>query len=342
MSHGIYNKDRDFQVSEQVQWHKLTREKTPEKSDFPEIVAAPLFYGDNQLATHGKSKFFIPISTDDNLPVANPSACGEDGSYCLFTPKQAYSWVEEVLAGTGFKVQSLGMLWNRSVWFISTELTELKDMTIGDGRETKFQFNFSGGLDKSMSPQCELSSTICVCANTVSISRTSGKVLFASKATRNFKVRLESAKSEIENAVGMAKIFKSSMDNLAKKPCNKDRAERIFAGYLTPGEAVKMSTRTRNFVTELATLHEKGLGNRGETEFDMLNAYTQALTRGTEKTTVSAGQLFASSEFGGNADEKASFAKLLTVRRMQLPVIEKRGEELLKVPAAPETVLAGN
>lgn len=360
MAHGIYNKLRDFQKSLEQQWHKLTIIGQPTRNDFPDIVPMPLYYNGGTSADYGNRRFFIPVAKDDMLPVA-PPYCGETlvddtekgcedvrgdkdkrGTYILFTPREAWDWTCDVLAGTRYTVDSIGMLWNRSFWFISVNLEELRSLSVGDGRQANFQLNFSGGLDRSVSPQAELSSIVVVCHNTISLSRASGQVLFHERATKHFSDRLEAAKDQVGKAVGMTAVFKAAMDSLAKNPCTPDRAQRIFAGYLTPAanddsKPVKMSTRTRNAVDELTVLHTRGIGNRGETEFDLLNAYTQRLTHGSEKATTSMGRRFASSEFGDNADSKAAFLNLLTRTdeksglRDELAATEARGERLLAV-----------
>jgi len=222
------------------------------------------------------------------------------------------------------------MLWNRSFWFISTNLSELKSLSVGDGRQTNFQLNFSGGLDRTVSPQCELSSIVAVCHNTISLSRASGKILFHERATKNFSDRLNVAKSEIEKAIGMTAVFKAAMDSLANNPCNETRARNIFAGYVTPDGEDEMSTRAKNTVGELAMLHTRGIGNNGKNEFDLLNAYTEFQTHGSVNAKTSPGRRFVSSEYGNNADSKADFYNLLTTNRTSLETIERRGEELLK------------
>ena len=345
MSHGIYT-SRDFQVAEEMAWHKLTRLAKPQIGDFPEILPMPLYFNGGKEMTFGNRKFFVPVAQDDMLPVA-PPYCGETiididvkncpadardkrGTYILFTPREAWQWVSEVLAGTQYNVQSIGMLWNRSFWFISTELTELKSLSLGDGRKTNFQLNFSGGLDRTVSPQCELSAIVAVCHNTISLSRASGQVLFNERATKNFTDRLEASKGEVEKAVGMAAVFEAAMSGLAKNPCNNSRAERVFAGYCTPEGEKKMATRTVNTVKDLVNLHENGKGNHGRTEFDLLNAYTERLTHGSPEAKVPMGRRFASSEYGNAADSKAEFLKVLTTERNnRLESIERRGEELL-------------
>jgi hypothetical protein len=347
MAHGIYT-NRDFQVSLEIAWHKLTRVEKPKLEHFPDIKPMELYYNGGKAMTYGNRKFMVPIAQDDMLPVA-PPYCGETivdetdkncpakaedkrGSYILFTPREAWAWVAEVLAGTGYNVQSIGMLWNRSFWFISTELTELKSLSLGDGRQTDFNLNFSGGLDRTVSPQCELSAIVAVCHNTISLSRSMGKVLFNERATKNFSDRLAASKGEVEKAVGMAAVFDAAMLGLANKPCTLQRAERIFAGYVTPEGDKKMGTRTVNTVKDLVNLHANGVGNHGESEFDLLNAYTERLTHGSTEAKTSLGRRFASSEYGNNADSKADFLRVLTTdRAIKLDAIEARGQELLMV-----------
>lgn len=345
MASGIFNTKRDFQVSEKMQWHKLTKLEKPTIEHFPEIKAMPLYYNGGKDMVFGNRKFHVPVAMDDMLPVA-PPYCGETiieetengceakekdkrGSYVLFTPKEAWQWVTEVLAGTTYDIESIGMLWNRSFWFIGTTLTELKSLSVGDGRQSNFQLNFSGGLDRTVSPQCELSSILPVCHNTISLSRASGKILFHERATKNFTDRLEASKGEVEKAVGMAAVFKVAMDSLANNACNDTRAKEIFAGFITPQGETKMSTRATNTVNELTKLHRHGIANKGETEFDLLNAYTELLTHGLETAKVSMGRRFASSEFGNNADSKSAFYNLLTTNRNDLAQVETRGRMLV-------------
>jgi len=202
-------------------------------------------------------------------------------------------------------------------------------LSVGDGRKVNFQLNFSGGLDRTVSPQCELSSIVAVCHNTISLSRSSGKILFHERATKHFSNKLDASKSEVSKAVGMSAVFKAAMDSLAEKQCSDTRAKEIFAGFITPPELTKISTRGENTVKQLTHLYRNGIGQQGKTEFDLLNAYTELLTHGSPETKIPIGRRFASSEFGNNADSKADFYNLLTSNRPQLQIVEERGKELL-------------
>lgn len=315
MSHGI--QERDFQIAETMAWHKKTKLKKPEQTDFPVITGIPLFLENGQAAKYGEKPYFMPISEDDGLPVAPPYCLD---SYTIFQPREAWQWVCEVLVATSFDIKSIMMLWNRSFWAISTELTELNAIKSVAGRESKFYLNFSGGLDRAASPQGELSTILAVCNNTISLSRLTGQMLFKERLTKNFKTKLEAGKSEVEKAAGMAAVFSATMESLANNNCSQGRVERIVAGFISSPDTEKLSTRAKNTVQDVATLFKTGRGNNGENEFDMLNAWTEYNTEGMRdgKSSLDSFKRFQSSEFGGNSDSKAEFARLLTTGRGNL------------------------
>ena len=333
MAHGIFTK-RDFQIAEKPAWHKLTVLETPTKEHFPELESVTMEYHTGKHRPNGEPLYSPVIIGGETRAIAiakdDGEICGEcynPNSYTLFSPREAWDYVAGVLAGTGYTVESIGMLWNRSNWFISTRLDELKSVKMG-GRETNFMLNFSGGLDKSMSPQAELSSTVVVCANTLSVSRMSGERLFKIRATKNFGDRLKETVSEVEKACGMAAIFKAEMDKLANNTCNVDRAQKVLTGFFTPREVTKaseMSTRSKNQVRQITNLFLDGIGNSGRTEFDLLNAVTELGTRGNGKND---GKAFGSGEFGGWADTKAEFASVM-INPAKLQTVEERGKALL-------------
>src|SRR5690606_26191222 len=105
MGHGLYTQ-RDFQISEEVAWHRLTTVKTPEQEDFPAIEAQDIMLGDQPLKIGGEI-WQVPVSLDDGNPCGDPF---NSKTYTLFTPRAAWDYVGEVLAGTGYQVKSIGML----------------------------------------------------------------------------------------------------------------------------------------------------------------------------------------------------------------------------------------
>lgn len=301
MSSGLET-SRDFQVGLEKAWHHQTIIKTAiTRDDFPIIVPAPLTYqvGD-QLREWGG--MIVPVSLDDGLPVGTASG----RSYTLFTPRDAMSYLSEVLGGTGHKVESLGMIFDRSRWFVTYSLDELAGVApAGEA----FKLTASGGLDKSQSPMFSLTHIVAVCANTVRIAR-AGRALFSSKLTKGFSSRLEASRTALGEVVGMARVFNETLRGLERAPASVDEARAVYAADLSESGAVLSSARSANLLDELLVGFRSGRGNGGATRLDVLNGFTEVMGQGLAGMTSrrDAFSRWQSSEFGGFSDRKSAFA----------------------------------
>lgn len=316
MSHGIVELNRDFVYGLQGQgkdWHGLTQERPAITRElFPVMVPSRLV-----TETGFKTPWHVLLANDDGQPCGGPF---NPQSFGYILPQKAWDMVMDALGGTHFTVERCGMLWDRSFWFVSVALEELKAIT---RKGEKFQLNFSGGLDGNNSPQGELSHIRAVCWNTISASRNTGEYLFKIRQTKNSKVRLDAAKEDVEKAVGMAAIFNKTLASLEATSATVDVARLAYAGDVArhggdfrikvsdkTGEAKE--NRSRNTVDELVSLFESGDGNTASTRADILNGYTQFFTRGRADSKKNPWAMVATSEFGGNADRKAAFLDCLT------------------------------
>lgn len=319
MSHGIIS-IRDFVYGLEGQgkdWHGLTQERqgplTPQL--FPEFQERELFYFDDDGNKNLHSDKIL-ITKDDG------KACGKPfnpKSFGYILPQVAWGMIEQALEGTNYTIERVGMLWDRSFWFVSVSLDELKEIA---RKGEAFQLNFSGGLDGNDSPQGELSHIRAVCWNTISASRRSGEYLFKIRQTSHSHDKLEDAKSEVEKAVGLAALFNKTLAQLESQECSVDIARFAYAGEIARhnGDFTVTKTkggenrenRSRNTVNELVSLFQSGDGNNGETMADLLNGFTQLHTRGRKETKKNIWTQVASSEFGTAADRKAEFLTVLT------------------------------
>ncbi len=305
MSSGLET-SRDYQVGLVQAWHRQTRIVTEIGADqFPEIVRVPLTYtvGEELREWAGMT---VPVSLDDGLPVG--TASGE--SYTLFTPREAMAYLGEVLAGTGHRVESLGMIFDRSRWFVTYSLDELQEVA-PDGEA--FKLTASGGLDKSQSPMFNLTHTVAVCANTVRLAR-AGRALFSSKLTKGFASRLEASRTAMGETVGMARVWNETLRGLEKAKATVDEARAVFAADLSDNGADLRSARSSNLLDELVVGFRSGRGNAGATRLDALNGFTEVFGSGLVGATSRRDSFsrWQSSEFGGNADRKSAFASAIT------------------------------
>jgi len=308
MSHCIEKRDFVYGLEGQGHdWHGLTVEK-------PGPLTKELFPKFREVGLQTAEGLVIPwrvlVTDDDGQVCGNPFT----DSFGYILPGRAWDMVGEALNGTKYTVERVGMLKDRSLWFVSVSLEELKDIA---RKGEAFRLNFSGGLDGGTSPQGELSHIRVVCWNTLSASRSQGEHLFKVRQTKNSGDKLEEAKKEVEKAVGMATLVNKALTQLEETPCNVDAARYAYAGEVAAHGADfkitftkagdKRENRARNTVDAMIGLFNTGQGNRGETKADLLNGFTEYLTHGRKDSKKNIWNTVVSSEFGGNADRKASF-----------------------------------
>ena len=88
----------------------------------------------------------------------------------------------------------------------------------------------------------------------------------------------------------------------------------MAAGYfcISTGKE-EIATRSYNAATEIATLFSRGMGNRGENLYDLVNGATEYWTSGAGvgKATASLGSRVYRSSMGSAADHKAAFVAMM-------------------------------
>lgn len=335
MAHNLQERDKQFGLV--MAWHGLTNivEKLTKETAFPwDIQTAPLFrqveqgYIQHKASEQGKG-WATAIASDDGLPVGNGQPFNLD-SYSLQTPLDAWQYMEERLNGVDYQTVSALTTGNRSKFAISNKLVELEKIKTADGNEVELVFNFIGSLDKTLPIHLNISSIRVVCENTLMMNflKTDGFKLRL-KHTKNVADKLEANKELVEQAVGYSAVVKATFDSLIKQSCSVDRAQRIYTGFLASEGAEEMSTRLGTLVEQHIECFQRGLGNQGQNEFDLLNGFTQLRTRGYADSKKSAWSTFESSELGSFAREKTEFASLLVERGEPLSKVEARGKTLL-------------
>jgi hypothetical protein len=331
MSHGIIN-TRDFVYGLQGQgtdWHGLTQERQGPLT--PQLF--PLMEEEEIITRSGVVlPWKVLTSKDDSQPCGIPF---NPKSFGYILPQVAWGMIEQALSGTHYTVERMGMLWDRSFWFVSVSLDELKEIA---RQGEAYQLNFSGGLDGNDSPQGELSHIRAVCWNTISASRRSGEYMFKIRQTSHSHDKLADAKSEVEKTVGLAALFNKTLAQLEAQKCTVDVARHAYAGDVArhggdfritkTKSGVNRENRSRNTVDELVSLFESGKGNSGETRADLLNGMTELMTRGRKDSKKNIWTTVASSEFGGNANRKATFLNYLTDEDEFSSLIEEGKEAL--------------
>ncbi len=329
MAHKLEERDAQYGVIQA--WHGLTKIVeliTPEIA-FPwGVLLAPVSYElpDGKKKAHGS--YHLPIADDDFLPLGSGVPINLD-SYTLRCPKDLWKLRDAVVTGTENLVVSAGTVQNRAKFFISTKLVELEKVKLDDGSEMELLLNSMGSMDKSLNEQHSISSTRIVCNNTLMMSFLRDTIKFRYRHSKNMSAKIDADKPLIEKVAGFSAIVKATFDSLLAEPCDKDRAERVYTGLIASDGQETVSSRARGMIDEHITAFQRGDGNAGKTEFDLLNGWTQPKTRGYSDSEKSKWDTFETSEFGAYANQKTRLADLLVNDRPALSKIEQRGAALL-------------
>ncbi len=255
------------------------------------------------------------------------------------------SLVEQSISGTDHKIVSVGSVRNRGRVFLSIELQGMEKFKAG-GREFSAFLNYGNGHDKSSVLWVNTSNICTVCDNTFSAnlfevenkrkdSQTDSKddLKIRVRHTKNAAMRFPAIAQIVDKAIGVQAEFALAMESAEKVSLNADSARKLFAGFVAPLEAEKLSTRAENTVDRLVMLFSHGNGNQGRNLGDAFHAvtdyYTHESAGGENKE-----KQFLSSEFGSAGQRKQDFFSLIRDDKKRtmsekLAEISKRGESLL-------------
>lgn len=350
MAHNITEIDKQ-QGIEQA-WHGLT-EIAPEinrKNIYLgqwDIEPFDLFDGQGRptgfRALGCTDKAEIPILDDDGKPTdQNERLILGEAFRKSYTPLNNQEFLDLVfnsIAGTDHKVVSAVSVCARTKISVSVllNLEKLK----GAGREFLPYLNYRTGHGKKATLEVNTSTTCGVCDNTITLDQLflrqlmednpTGQVAFLRKHSKNLKATLPEMANMVDKAIGVQAEFISKIDKLANIPCQQNRAEKIYTGFVTPDGAEKLSSRARGIVDSLLSLFTRGAGNKGENMADLFSGVTDYYSH--ESAGQNRWKQFVSSEFGAGANRKSEFWKACQLDKAgeysSLTRLEDRGEKIL-------------
>ena len=221
--------------------------------------------------------------------------------------------------GIKYTIQTLGTLKQGKLFFASIEIADDAERII-NGDNFLFYLNLLQSHDGSYAMTMFDSNMRVVCANTFKASlNDQGDLSIKIKKTSNADLRLEEAGKTVANIYIGRDQFVYMMKRFAEVACDTKKAEQLISAYkgINMDTNTIFSTRAFNQVVDIAHLHENGIGNKGETLYDLFNAVTEYYTSGNgtghdNGSVDKAWKKYTSSEFGGGADAKAGFASWLS------------------------------
>ena len=246
----------------------------------------------------------------------------EDQLIPLHIPKSGYTsianeavWdvMEGALKDIGAKITSVCTLERGKKFSISADIGS-SEMVINKDKFRAY-LNFTTSHDGTIAMNVYDSMIRIVCMNTFRWSMAAmGDVQFKVYHTKNANLGLNNL-GDLVNAIltGRAEL-KEVMEYLATCRVDGNEAIAMAMGYFaqTTG-TTKLSTKAINAANEITLLFSRGIGNKGESLYDLANGATEFWTsgNGVGKNNSSANRLYRSA-MGSAADHKQSFIAMLT------------------------------
>jgi len=233
--------------------------------------------------------------------------------YNVIQNREVWDCMETALKGVGATITTAGTLEKGKKFFISADIGD-KEQTINGDKFLSY-VNFVTSHDGTIAMNAYDSIIRVVCMNTLRWSMESaGKVGFKVYHTKNADLGMSNL-GDLLNAIlnGRTRLAEV-MTYMASVKLSNEEAIAMAAGYfcISTGKE-EIATRSFNAATEIATLFSRGMGNKGETLYDLANGATEYWTSGAGvgKNTSSLGSRIYRSSMGSAADHKNAFVGMM-------------------------------
>jgi len=197
----------------------------------------------------------------------------------------------KVLGQDGFEIVTVGTLGGYSQFFVSLAIKGQESFNVGrlKGKNTwdkwnKF-FNLVSSHNGLIASNRMLSLVRIVCLNTVLASiadaDASGTIACIKHVESSESLLTpEQFEKDLTAWIEQADSFQKALAALKEQSMSLDGFKAFAAGVFTNEGSDNLSTNSYNRVEEMAVLFAKGQGNKGETVYDGINAFTEYFTSG--------------------------------------------------------------
>ena len=324
MSHGIEKPiDCIFSI-QNSEWHKLADVVPAIGQTEYDHLSPSIIEGPCMTEANGKT-ITIP---GRKILIADYSACRPDLAGTenelvpLHTPKDGYRvipnkelfglLVDSLRDIDGATVSCVGTLEAGKKVFASVSIGDELRVNTRQGKDKILaNLNFVSSHDGTLGFRVYDSTVRIVCMNTLRWSlEAQGEVGFSVYHTAGADLRMKNLPALVSAILKGRSDFVECMDELAKIDADVRALREIPLGYFLANTGKdELATRSLNASDEITRLAHKGLGNRGETLYDLANGATEYWTsgEGTGKGSTPATSRKYKAEFGTAAEHKTRF-----------------------------------
>ena len=234
--------------------------------------------------------------------------------------------MHQSLEGVNHTIQGSGYTNGGSKVFIQTKV-DSDDFKV-NGDDFNNYVTFFSSHDGSSAFELFDTSTRIICTNTVQAARRKGGKAFKLKVrhTSNASIRFDNVMDHLESIFDVRKQTYADLNQLATVGMNYHDLINWSTSFFNSNNK-KLTTVSSNKAHEARRLAIGGMGNRGETAYDMFNGVTELLTHGDRQSSRIPSSVWKSSELGHGATTKAKALDHLINEELRSNHI-LRGQEL--------------
>jgi hypothetical protein len=253
-------------------------------------------------------------------------------SYRPISNREVYECVKQAIINTGATITTAGTLQNLKKFFISVDLGT-GEMKAPNGDPHAAFLSFMTSHDGTMTFECVDSYIRIVCMNTFRATRFSGgnALNVSIPHTKNAGVQISNFGDYLNQVILSRQKVMEALGFLQENSASESEVENVLAGYFTEPERSEMTSQGFNRIEPLKVLFKKGIGNKGQTRYDLWNAFTEYYTSGDGAGGKKADgkKRLTAAQFGKAAQHKEDFLDIL-LNESVYQEIKERGEKLFR------------
>jgi hypothetical protein len=236
--------------------------------------------------------------------------------YAVIPNGQILEIVEKAIGENGLdaKIITAGTLRSGKTFFLSL-VQDGASVNVLPGDNWDFHINCLSSHDGTDGLTWYLCAFRTVCMNTARWGCDSADTKATIYHTKNAQLAIKSLPELLVAMRNKQNDIVEAIAHLAGIKCDIDKAKKIVSGYyvgLQDGEK-ELSKRAENSIDAILENYRGGIGNSGESMYDLLNGFTQYYTSGdgTGKKSTEVNRIYKAN-FGAAADHKERFTVQLT------------------------------
>jgi hypothetical protein len=238
---------------------------------------------------------------------------------------------KQVVGEGNFTIATIGTLGAYSQFFISIQIKGQEAFTVNGNDIHSQYFNLISSHNGLVASATMLSIIRMVCMNTVQLALAQAEIEGSVSRMKHTKNSLDLITSEafelnLRLWTTQSDALRLAFESFSGRKMSLDGFRSFAAGVFTNDGSDNLSTVSFNRISELEVLFSRGLGNKGETLFDGINAFTEYFTTGAgvgRKSEVN--KRIASASFGRGSEWKREVLRICCDEE-EFDTCIKRGE----------------